>query len=172
MKQNPNTLLKNNIIFDLQLIIYDYLEINEVLYLFQDNHILRSRILNVNDYCWSTWNEIFMENYYYEAKYLLQKNILPDKSDLCYAIQSGNVEMLKLLDLYNVKFETRHLNFSAYEGIYDIFMYLIDIGVYADEGTLYDTKRGYKDLLEYNEEKNEELSTEGYLKIIEYLENK
>ncbi len=163
-----------NIILDLKLLIYSYLDLTEVLIFFQDNYKIKDLIFERNEYYWPTWDQIFINNYYHIAEYLLQHHSLPDKYTLNYVIQSGNLEMLQLLYSYSFEFGIGHLTYSAYEGRYDIFIYLISIGVCANKNTYSSAKEGYSHLCDHNDLNqinNQEISsTEGYEKILDYLE--
>jgi len=162
--------IKPTLCRELELLTYSYFDLTEVLIFFDDNHEIRDLILNRNEnnYYWPTWDEIFIENYLIIAKYFLERKSLPN--DLNYAIQTGNMKMLQLLTSFNIKFHLRELHLSAYEGNYDIFMYLVNLGIRLDSEVLNYAKEGYRQALEYNQDTDGEIiSTEGFEKIISYL---
>jgi hypothetical protein len=166
--------IKTTLCYELELLIYSYFDLTEVLIFFDDNHEIRDLVLARNDYYWPTWDEVLIENYYDIAKYFLESGKFPN--DLNYAIQTGNMKMLELLTSFNVKFHLRELCYCAYEGDYDIFIYLVNLGIRPDNEVLNYAKEGYRQASEYNEETDGEtdgeiISTEGFERIINYFEN-
>lgn len=128
--QNQNT---SAIAKDLELLIYSYLTLEEVVILFHNDPEFRDEIILRADYIYPTWNEIFINNHYYFAEFLLEHEDYP--TDINYAIQYGDLRMLKLLYKYDIQFTKKDLDFTAFEAMDDIFFYLISIGVEPDQET-------------------------------------
>jgi hypothetical protein len=155
---------------DLQLSICSYFDLDEVLYLFEDNHKLRDLILKRYKYYYPTWQQVIVLNNYIIAKYFLDKKFLPDKSTLKQTIDKGDLKMLQLFDYNNIKFEIEELNDSAFNGNYDVFMFLISIGINPISKTLESAQSAYDMLSDIKTiDYFYKISTDGYQKIILYL---
>jgi len=158
---------------DLQLSICSYFNLNEVLYLFEDNCKTRDLILKRYKYYYPTWDQVIIHNDYRVAKFYLDIKFLPNKSSLKQAIDRGNLDMLKLLNIYNIEFGIEELNDSAFNGNYDVFMFLINIGINPTSKTLRTIQNAY-DIISEDNMMGNVINTviSDYEKIISYLKEK
>lgn len=155
---------------DLKLLICSYFELEEVLDL---NHQIRDLILRRYKYQFPSWNEIFKSNNYQVAKYMMELKSYPNFSISDQPI-TDNLEMLKLLYSCGYKYTINDLNISADQGCYEVFLYLITLGINHTNKTLKLAEQSYDIIDDYNlsVDDQDEIPLDGYEKIIKYLKNK
>ncbi len=155
---------------DLKLLICSYFELEEVLDL---NHQIRDLVLKRYKYQFPSWNEIFKSNNYEVAKYMMEIGSYP-KFKISYLPITDDLEMLKLLYFCGYKYTVNDLNISAYQGCYDVFLYLITLGINPTDETLKLAERSYYIIDDYNLANDDEdkIPVDKYEKIIKYLKNK
>jgi hypothetical protein len=154
---------------DLKILILSYLTLDEILENFHDDHDFRDQIIARGNYYIPSWDDIFSDNRYYVAEYLLQEGNLP--LDINYALQYGNLQMLQLLHHYNIPFTKNDLDYTAFEGMDNIFEYLVSIGLRPNYHTYLTARKGLDRQIEYIDNTGNTLSLEGFEKILKYLED-
>jgi hypothetical protein len=160
---------------DLELLIYSYLSLEEILILFHNDINMRDKIMkrfhpqlpNIDDLI----NDYYPNKYYYTIEYLLQSRIVTklNNNNLIKILEDGNMRILKLLHKYGIKFNTRMLDYAIYNGLYDEFVFLKSTGVHPNHDSMRTAGEGYRSILEYNHENDEKLPTDNWIAIFEDL---